>query len=287
MVAHLKGVGPGRGPIKDQDLAWALRVRDALTTKVRENMGAPADTTATEFLNRAAEQTGLRVCFGCEEESPIHVEATGVRGAIGMLLEFAFLAELDGRWERFRICHDPGCSSAFFDQLEEQERQVVLHGFLREQSEGPRVPGTAGRGVTTTLELELAAPGGEPVDLWRHPDLARVREALAHGSRRRGSISRIHGSRPRRSTAGRVRVSQSPQTRARGRTPRGRARLEVLGPKPGQRVVGAALEGAAHVLRLDQHLSPFYLQRRRTRTSRGRRAAPSGCSAPPRSSRTW
>jgi predicted RNA-binding Zn ribbon-like protein len=101
--------------IKDQDLAWALRVRDALTAKVRENMGAPADTTATEFLNRAAEQTGLRVCFGCDEESPIHVEATGVRGAIGRILGSAFLAELDGRWERFRICHDPGCSSVFFD----------------------------------------------------------------------------------------------------------------------------------------------------------------------------
>ena len=31
-------VGPDE-PVKDQDLAWALRVRDALTTKVRENMG--------------------------------------------------------------------------------------------------------------------------------------------------------------------------------------------------------------------------------------------------------
>jgi len=101
--------------IKDQDLAWALRVRDALTTKVRENMGEPPDATATEFLNRAAEQTGLRVCFGCGDDSPIHVDATGVRGAIGRILGSAFLAELDGRWERFRVCHDPGCSSVFFD----------------------------------------------------------------------------------------------------------------------------------------------------------------------------
>jgi predicted RNA-binding Zn ribbon-like protein len=103
-------------PIKDQDLAWALRVRDALTTKVRENMGEPQDTTATEFLNRAAKQTGLRVCFGCSDDSPIHVDASGVRGAIGRILGTAFLAELDGRWERFRVCHDPGCSSVFFDR---------------------------------------------------------------------------------------------------------------------------------------------------------------------------
>ena len=103
-------------PIRDQDLAWALRVRDALTSKVRENMGEPRDATATEFLNRAAEETGLRVCFGCGDASPIHVSATGVRGAIGRILGTAFLAELDGRWERFRVCHDPGCGSVFFDR---------------------------------------------------------------------------------------------------------------------------------------------------------------------------
>jgi predicted RNA-binding Zn ribbon-like protein len=102
--------------IKDQDLAWALRVRDALTAKVEETMGEPRNETATEFLNRAAEETGLRVCFGCDDEQPIHVEATGVRGAIGRILGTAFLAELDGRWERFRICHDPACSAVFFDR---------------------------------------------------------------------------------------------------------------------------------------------------------------------------
>jgi hypothetical protein len=102
--------------IRDQDLAWALRVRDALIAKVRENMGEPRNVTATEFLNRAAEETGVRVCFGCDDDTPIHVDATGVRGAIGRILGTAFLAELDGRWERFRICHDPGCSGVFFDR---------------------------------------------------------------------------------------------------------------------------------------------------------------------------
>jgi predicted RNA-binding Zn ribbon-like protein len=107
---------PPEETVKDQDLAWALRVRDALTTKVLENMGAERDPEATEFLNRAAEQTGLRVCFGCSEGDPIHVEAAGVRGAVGRILGSAFLAELDGRWERFRICHDPGCTAVFFDR---------------------------------------------------------------------------------------------------------------------------------------------------------------------------
>jgi len=102
--------------VRDQDLAWALRVRDALTSKVRETMGTDRDQEATEFLNRAAEETGLRVCFGCSDGDPIHVDASGVRGAIGRILGSAFLAELDGRWERFRICNDPACTAVFYDR---------------------------------------------------------------------------------------------------------------------------------------------------------------------------
>ena len=111
-----RGLVPSGEPVKDQDLAWALRVRDALTAKVRENLGDPRNPGSIELLNRAAEETGLRVCFGCEDGDPIHVDATGVRGAIGRILGSAFLADLDGRWERFRVCHDPGCTSIFFDR---------------------------------------------------------------------------------------------------------------------------------------------------------------------------
>ena len=107
---------PREERVRDQDLAWALRVRDALTAKLRESMGEPRDEEATALLNRAAEETGVRVCFGCADGDAIHVKAGGVRGAIGRILGTAFLAELDGRWERLRICHDPGCASVFFDR---------------------------------------------------------------------------------------------------------------------------------------------------------------------------
>jgi predicted RNA-binding Zn ribbon-like protein len=111
-----KGLVDAGETTRDQDLAWALRIRDALTAKVRENMGDEPDADANALLNRAADETGLRVCFGCDDEKPIHVEATGVRGAVGRILGTAFLAELDGRWERLRVCHDEGCSAIFFDR---------------------------------------------------------------------------------------------------------------------------------------------------------------------------
>jgi N-glycosylase/DNA lyase len=104
----------------------------------------------------------------------------------------------------------------------------------------------------TTVELDLATPGGEPVDLWRtlishgFADLAPL--ALDEQARTLALTIRVPRGRPRR-----VRVSEA------GRR---RARVEVLGPRPGPSVVAAALDGVAHVLRLDQDLSGFYEQLR-------------------------
>ena len=107
----------------------------------------------------------------------------------------------------------------------------------------------------TTLTLELRAPGGEPVDLWRtlisHGFAGLSPTAVDEEHRSLAFTLRVPGGRPRR-----IRVSDDPGTRARG----DRARLEILGPRPGPKVVRAALEGAAHVLRLDQDLSAFYLR---------------------------
>ena len=113
---------------------------------------------------------------------------------------------------------------------------------------------------TTTLELELRAPGGEPVDLWRtlisHGFAGLSPTVLDEEKRSLAFTVRVVGGRPRR-----VRVSEGTQARARGsraRTPH--ARLDVFGPRPGPKVLRAVLEGTAHVLRLDQDLSPFYVR---------------------------
>jgi N-glycosylase/DNA lyase len=107
----------------------------------------------------------------------------------------------------------------------------------------------------TTLELELRSPGGEPVDLWRtmisHGFAGLSPTVLDEENRSLAFTIRVPGGRPRR-----VLVSEDP----RNRTRRGNARLDVLGPRPGPKVVRAVLDGAAHVLRLDQDLSPFYLR---------------------------
>jgi 3-methyladenine DNA glycosylase/8-oxoguanine DNA glycosylase len=102
----------------------------------------------------------------------------------------------------------------------------------------------------TTLDLELRAPGGEPVDLWR--------TLVSHGF---AELSPTVLDEDDRSLAFTVRPPRGRPRRVRVRAGRGkRAKLEVFGPPPGPTVAAAVVEGTAHVLRLDQDLSAFYRQ---------------------------
>src|SRR5687768_13932073 len=143
----------------------------------------------------------------------------------------------------------PGMLLGVLRPLEESERQVVLDGVVREQSQGAGVPRTAGGQMTRqmTLALELRAPGGEPVDLWRtlisHGFAGLSPTVLDEEGRSLAFTVRVPGGRPRR-----VRVSEGEHARAPGhgaRTPH--ARLDVLGPRPGPKVLRAVLEGTGHV----------------------------------------
>jgi 3-methyladenine DNA glycosylase/8-oxoguanine DNA glycosylase len=133
---------------------------------------------------------------------------------------------------------------------------MVLDGFLRQPEQGSQVQGARtsraiGREpvvVMTTFELPLRGPAGEPVDLARtlnshgFADLSPV--ALDEEANVIEFTVRVAGGSPRR-----VRV---------GAGSRGKARVDVLGPRPGVRAIEAARSGAQHVLRLDQDLSGFY-----------------------------
>jgi 3-methyladenine DNA glycosylase/8-oxoguanine DNA glycosylase len=100
----------------------------------------------------------------------------------------------------------------------------------------------------TPIDLDLITPGGEPVDLWRtlisHGFAGLAPTLLDEEARTLALTIRVPRGRPRR-----VRLA--------GGRP-ARARVDVLGPRPGPTVVAAVLDGVAHVLRLDQDLSGFY-----------------------------
>ena len=102
--------------------------------------------------------------------------------------------------------------------------------------------------MTTTFELPLLGPAGEPVDLERtlnshgFAELSPLR--LDARSVTLDVTLRVRRGRPRR-----VRI---------GRGSRGSALVTILGPAAGPRIVEEVTQGARRVLRLGQDLSGFY-----------------------------
>lgn len=105
------------------DLGWALDVITSMRSTV-DRVDPPGGRRAHERLNEAARQVDLRPRFGSRfgprteagGEEHLRTDLAGVRGAIGRLLGIAFVAQLDGTWERLRGCSDPTCLSVFYDR---------------------------------------------------------------------------------------------------------------------------------------------------------------------------
>ena len=100
----------------------------------------------------------------------------------------------------------------------------------------------------TAIEVPLLGPAGEPVDL--------ARTLASHGFATLAPLGLDEAARTLEVT---IRPVRGRPRRARiGPGRRGRARIEVLGPGPGPRVLADVEQGIRHVLRLEQDLSGFY-----------------------------
>jgi predicted RNA-binding Zn ribbon-like protein len=103
-------------PVADEELRSAFRVHQALHGKVEARSG-PAPTAAElSVVDQAAREARLELHFGSEERPRIEATATGLSGALGRILAAAFLAELDGSWERLKECSDETCTGVFYDR---------------------------------------------------------------------------------------------------------------------------------------------------------------------------
>jgi predicted RNA-binding Zn ribbon-like protein len=93
----------------ESDLARALELREAFRTLLR----AGPDTQALAIVEDAARAARLTVELSGVAPR-LTPQATGVDALRGRLVAVAFLAMLDGSWERLKTCRN--CRWAFFDE---------------------------------------------------------------------------------------------------------------------------------------------------------------------------
>jgi predicted RNA-binding Zn ribbon-like protein len=66
-------------------------------------------------LNEAAQRAGVRLRFAPDVSAGLRPSATGVDGAIGVVLSVTAVAMVEGTWNRLKVCPAPDCRWAFYD----------------------------------------------------------------------------------------------------------------------------------------------------------------------------
>jgi predicted RNA-binding Zn ribbon-like protein len=94
----------------------AIAVRGALFATLMSHHGEPLPPEAPEILEDASCRARLGLRFGSEGCSYLEPKADGVDGAVGRLLAIAHEADVEGTWERLKVCPAEDCLVAFYDK---------------------------------------------------------------------------------------------------------------------------------------------------------------------------
>ncbi|MEZ4502175.1 MAG: CGNR zinc finger domain-containing protein [Dehalococcoidia bacterium] len=116
------GVLPAGTHLNAHDVEVAHRLRDALRSVIRGNACGDVDPNDVPTLNGFAATLPLRVRF--TPSGGVNLEATesGVAGFHAAVLGAVFREELRGEWRRYKLCRNPDCEWAFFDESRNRSR---------------------------------------------------------------------------------------------------------------------------------------------------------------------
>ena len=109
------GLLSGRGELDDADLARVVSLRETLRSAMRAHHDRTEDAAAVKTLDELAGDIPMRVSFGPDGASELEPAAGGVDEALGRILAIVHRAQLEGSWQRMKVCPADDCQWAFYD----------------------------------------------------------------------------------------------------------------------------------------------------------------------------
>ena len=102
--------------ISDAELAELLAVRESIRALIDANATGEQDAAANAELAAAADRHPVPVAVGSDGEVGIDLEpAATVDRLIAQLIGVVLAAQIDGSWQRLKICAADTCRWAFYD----------------------------------------------------------------------------------------------------------------------------------------------------------------------------
>jgi len=105
---------PG-APVSGADVARASELREALRAALLANNGGPDAPEALDAITAYARAAGLTPSFAAAGPT-LGPTAGGLDAALGRVVAVAFIAMVDGRWQRLKSCPRHVCGWVFHDR---------------------------------------------------------------------------------------------------------------------------------------------------------------------------
>jgi predicted RNA-binding Zn ribbon-like protein len=102
-------------PIREGDRRRLVTLREALRDIVQGRDQGRIDQDAIRVLDEAAVDATVRITLDRGGDAAMTPAALGIDGFVARLLADIATAQLDGTWERFKICTRDVCRWAFYD----------------------------------------------------------------------------------------------------------------------------------------------------------------------------
>ena len=102
-------------PIREGDRRRLVTLREALRDIIDGRDHDGIDPAAVRVVDDAAADATVRITLGRDGEAAMTPFAAGLDGFVARLLADIATAQLDGTWERLKVCPRDVCRWAFYD----------------------------------------------------------------------------------------------------------------------------------------------------------------------------
>jgi predicted RNA-binding Zn ribbon-like protein len=109
-----RGLLRSGAPLSAGELSDAIEFRETLRDVLEANAGHGDAPAARRRLDEIAARIPMRVQIGRRPRLEPE-RGHGLQAALGRLLAVAYEAELDGTWQRLKVCRSDTCRWAFYD----------------------------------------------------------------------------------------------------------------------------------------------------------------------------
>ena len=113
-LAHWSLV-PADARLDAADLGRAIEVREALRALILANHGMALGDASAARLDRTAKTAPILVRFDPAGRTRFEAAAEDLDGALARLFGVVAVAQVDGTWERLKVCSRTECRAVFYD----------------------------------------------------------------------------------------------------------------------------------------------------------------------------